>query len=132
MNAARRISDLAREVEVPISTLRYYERVGLLTPDGRTEGNYRLYEDGAVGRLRFIRAAQAAGFTLDDIRMLLELREGNTARCKEVRPLVEKRLADVDLRLQDLKDVRIALNSFLDTCRRSDEDDSCGVMDELA
>lgn len=60
------IGQLAKAAGVPTSALRYYERIGLLEPDGRTGGNYRYYSDDALRRLRFIRAAHATGFRLDE------------------------------------------------------------------
>jgi DNA-binding transcriptional MerR regulator len=62
------ITQLAQAANVPTTTLRYYERAGLVLPEGRSQGNYRLYSDESLRRLRFIRAAQAVGFTLDDVR----------------------------------------------------------------
>ena len=131
MESARKISDLARDAAVPVSTVRYYERAGLILPDERTDANYRLYGDGAVERLRFIRAAQAAGFTLRDIKVMLELKDGHTIRCKEIRPLVETRLSDVEMRIGELEHVRGVLHTFLDICRKSDEDGDCGVINRL-
>ena len=98
MNETCSIGELARAAEVPTSTVRYYERVGLVRPSGRTAGNFRYYGLEALHRLRFIRAAAATGFTLADIRRLLEFRDGAAAPCKEVQSLIENRLADVDLR----------------------------------
>ena len=127
----RTIGDLSREADVPISTVRYYERTGLITPDSRTDANYRLYGDGAVERLRFIRTAQASGFTLADIKVLLEMKDGNMTRCKEVKPIVEQRLANVEARIEEFQQFRRMLQSFLDICSSTDEDDACGVMDRL-
>ena len=73
-NGALTIGKLAREANVPISTIRYYEREGLFAADERSDGNYRLYGTAALERLRFMRAAQGAGLTLGDIRSLLECR----------------------------------------------------------
>ena len=131
MRNHRTIGDLARETDVPISTVRYYERAGLVTPDRRTDMNYRVYEDGAVERMRFIRSAQAAGFTLADVKVLLELKDGNTTKCKEVRPVIEKRLAEVETRIEELKDIRHVLDSFIDICQHTDGDEPCSVMDQL-
>ncbi len=131
MSYQRTIGDLSREADVPISTVRYYERTGLITPDGRTGANYRLYGDGAVERLHFIRTAQASGFTLADIKVLLEMKDGNMTRCKEVKPIVEQRLAGVEGRIEEFQQFRRMLRSFLDICSSTDEDDSCGVMDRL-
>lgn len=131
MDRPRTISDLAREADVPISTVRYYERSGLVYPDSRTEANYRLYSDHTIERLRFIRSAQAAGFTLTDIKLLLELKDGNEARCCEVRPLIEARLGQVDTKIKELQEVSLALRGFVDICRHSGADDTCEVLEEL-
>ena len=62
------ISQLAKAADVPTSTLRYYERVGLVIPETRSHSNYRLYGDESLEKLKFIRAAQAVGFTLEDVK----------------------------------------------------------------
>lgn len=124
------ISQLARAVEVPTSTLRYYERIGLLKPEGRSGGNYRLYADASLRRLRFIRAAQAVGFALDDIKTLLGEGDGKALACHEVQALIESRLADVEKWLKDLRHVQRALKSTLAKCQAS-EGRVCYVIDSL-
>ncbi|MCH8135258.1 MAG: MerR family transcriptional regulator, partial [Proteobacteria bacterium] len=89
------IGALAKQAGVPTSTVRYYERRGLLRPEGRSEGNYRLYGEEAMDRLQFVRSAQAAGFTLSDISALLRFRDGDAAPCKEVQDLITVRPAQV-------------------------------------
>lgn len=64
------IGQAAQAVGVPATTLRYYEREGVLGPAVRSRAGYRLYDTAAVERLEFVRSAQAVGFTLDDIRVL--------------------------------------------------------------
>ena len=76
------IGELAKAADVASSTLRYYERRGLVEPDNRSEGNYRLYGPETLERVRFIRAAQATGFTLDDVAMLLDVRVAANAACE--------------------------------------------------
>ncbi len=124
------ISQLARAVAVPTSTLRYYERTGLLTPEDRSVGNYRLYGDKSLRRLRFIRAAQTVGFALDDIKAMLGEGNDRTLSCHEVQALIEARLADVETRLKDLRHVQRALKSSLAKCQES-EGQACYVMDSL-
>ena len=87
------IGPLASAVGVPTSTLRFYERAGLLKPDARTGGNYREYGEKALDRLRFIRSAQATGFSLDDIREFLSLTHSDDPPCEEVLTLTKKLLA---------------------------------------
>ena len=125
------IGQLARAASVATSTIRYYERVKLLGPRGRTEGNYRIYDDGALQRLHFIRAAQAHGFTLRDISMMVDFRDGKKSPCREVQVLIENRLADLENRIRQLYHLREVLTSSLEVCRRRRRPARCRVMDEL-
>lgn len=126
-----RIGDLARQSGVPDSTIRYYERKGLLRPAGRTEGNYRWYGREAVERLRFVRAAQASGLALHDIAVLLELPDGETSPCEEVRAIIETRLADVKNQMKHLHHVEQVLKRFREMCKGNAGDEECPVLEEL-
>jgi len=129
-NGLLKIGQVARAVGVAASTLRYYEREGLLQPTRRSDAGYRLYDADAVQRLHFVRAAQAVGFTLHDIRVLLELDASDARTCKEeVQPLIERRLAEIELKMKDLKRVRATLGRALDRCRGSNG--QCAVLKEL-
>ena len=125
------IGQLARATGVPTSTVRYYERIQLLRPNGRTTGNYRFYGAEALERLRFIRAAQATGFSLEDIAVLLNLRDGTTAVCQAVQTLIEERLSDVEKRMADLWHIQSVLTASLAMCRQSNQNDRCEVIDQL-
>src|ERR1700741_1475791 len=119
MGTLHTIGELARATGVPTSTVRYYERIGLLYPEGRSGGNYRLFGEEAVERLRFIRSAQATGFTLEDVTALLNLRDGAPMCCKEVQLVIEQRLAEVKRRMEDLRQVQSVLMSSLEKCQRT-------------
>ncbi|MCA9145471.1 MAG: MerR family transcriptional regulator [Planctomycetaceae bacterium] len=125
------IGQLAKAADIPTSTLRYYERIGLLQPRNRSEGNYRLYDEGDLERVRFIRAAQSTGFTLDDVTALLNLRVAANARCEDIQVLMEERLTDVKARMKDLRHVERVLKSFLAKCRESNRRGHCAVIEEL-
>lgn len=125
------IGRLAAEAGVQTSTIRYYERAGLLEPPNRTDGNYRIYSRDALERVRFIRVAQAAGFRLDDIATLLNIRDGVAAPCEEVETLIEHRIADVRKRLDDLNEVDKHLKHFLRMCRDSAGKNRCEVLVQL-
>lgn len=125
------IGQLARAVGVPTSTVRYYERIGLLQPSGRSGGNYRLYTDASRTRLRFIRAAQATGFSLADVETLLSLQAGETAPCQEVQQLIEARLAETAQRLHDLRHMQRVLTTSLQVCHEAEQSGRCQVMDDL-
>jgi len=131
MNGGYTIGQLARAAGVATSTVRFYEKHGLLRPDARTDSNYRLYRPGALERLLFIRAAQANGFTLQHVGHLLSLRDGRTAPCREVQSLIEERLADVGNRLRQLAHLKRVLHASLAKCRRGERSGKCKVMDGL-
>lgn len=132
MSSTYTIGSLASAAGVPASTLRYYERVGLLVPGHRSSGNYRLYDCDDLSRLRFIKAAQAAGFTLDDIRLLLGMEPDTPDVCGEVQGLIRQRLAGVEAKLRELRRVRRVLRESLDRCERSPGTGRCEVIDRLA
>jgi MerR family mercuric resistance operon transcriptional regulator len=116
------IGELAKAAAVPTSTVRFYERRGLLKADGRTQSNYRSYSIQAVERLQFIRAAQATGFNLKDIREMLSLTYSDEAPCAEVAALIQHRLEDVKQRLCELRRVSRALSVALKSCCKGERD----------
>lgn len=127
------IGQLAKEAGVPTTTVRYYERRGLLRPPSRVgSGKYRSYGEDDLEQLRFIRAAQAAGFVLEDVATLLGLRDGNTTPCKEVQTLIETRLGDVAQRVADLQRVEGVLKKSLRMCRQKERTGHCDVIDTLS
>ncbi len=125
------ISQLAKAAGVPTTTLRYYERFGLLRPENRSQGNYRLYGDESLRRVRFIRAAQSIGFTLQDVKTLLATPQSAAASCREVQALIEQRLAGVTQRLKDLRHVQRVLKTSLEKCKATERADCCHVIEAL-
>ena len=121
------IGELARVAGVPTSTVRYYEREGILKPRGRSHSNYRLYSQEDVQRLRFIRAAQSTGFTLQDVTELLR-----PAHCHRVQDLIEERLQTVSTRLKELRHVQRVLRASLHECREHEQTGRCRVIDSLS
>ena len=119
------IGQLADAAGVPTSTIRYYERSGLLKPDFRTGGNYRGYSEGTLERLRFIRSAQATGLSLQDITALLELTFSGEPPCDEVLSLMRKRLGEIRERIKELRHVERVLTKSLDECCKGDGPDIC-------
>lgn len=126
------IGQLAHAAGVRTSTLRYYERAGLLQPAGRAGGNYRAYGVEELERLRFIRAAQASGFSLKDIATMLSLRDGTSEPCTEVQELIRARLEDVAGRAKDLRRVERVLRASLRMCREHEREGRCEVIEKLS
>jgi MerR family mercuric resistance operon transcriptional regulator len=124
------IGQLARAAGVPTSTVRFYERAELLKPEFRTGSGYRGYGPESVSRLKFIRSAQASGFSLRDISEMLELTYSSEPPCKEIEALIEKRLLDVRERVKELRRVEKALSKSLASCCRGGPD-WCGEIERL-
>jgi MerR family mercuric resistance operon transcriptional regulator len=123
----RTIGGFAKAAGVATSTIRYYERAGLLRPSGRTLSNYRFYTNEDLHRLRFVRGAQATGFTLDDIRELLR-----PAACHRVQGLIEARLKEVAARVRELRRFEKVLRDSLALCRAHAATGRCKVVDTLS
>jgi DNA-binding transcriptional MerR regulator len=90
-----RIGELSDSVSVPTKTIRYYEDIGLLPPAERGPNGYRSYDDATGERLRFVKAAQAVGFTLTEIREILSLRDRGEEPCAHVLDLVDRRSREI-------------------------------------
>ena len=108
------ISALAREAGVNVETIRFYQRKELLPEPSRPPGGIRHYGAGEVARVRFIKAAQRIGFTLEEIAQLLSLQDGT--HCREAREIAEHKLADVRHRIADLRRIETALAALIDRC----------------
>lgn len=112
-------------------TLRYYERRGLLTPPHRSSSGYREYATDALTRLRFIKRAQALGFTLDDAEELLRLADGGPEACDPARTLAATRLADIEARVADLVRMRDSLAELVTRCELPRADRACTLLHTL-
>jgi DNA-binding transcriptional MerR regulator len=125
------IGELARLTEVASSTIRYYEREGLLSPAARSDGNFRLYDQAEVARLRFIRAAQDLGFTLKDVRKILNLPVTDHQTCACVQTMIQERLDNLEILLGELEHTRESLRRHLTRCQNTPEH-SCTLIEHLA
>lgn len=123
-----RIGELAESAGVSSQTIRFYERQGLLAEPARGANGYRVYEESAATRLRFIAMAQAAGLTLSQIRSILDLRDQGTTPCQHVTTLLDTRLADVRRRIRDLLTLQTELETLLKRSRLLDPGD-CADQD---
>lgn len=106
MLAFVRIGELAGETGLAPQTIRFYERAGVLAPPARTSSGYRDYTDDALRRLAFVRAAQAVGLSLGEIREVLRLRDQGEAPCEHVTDLLVRRAGDLDARIAHLSAMR--------------------------
>jgi MerR family copper efflux transcriptional regulator len=101
-----RIGELAARAGISTKAIRYYEQIGILTPPARTASGYRAYDQTALGRLGFVRAAQALGLTLGEIRQIIAFRDGGAAPCAHVTALLQQRAAELGARIAELQQLR--------------------------
>jgi DNA-binding transcriptional MerR regulator len=107
------IAQVARAVGVPIDTLRYYERVGLVPEPPRTSGAHRRYPDAVLDRLQFIRGGQRLGLRLAEIRDLLAVRDTGVCPCEPAEQLLRRHLEEIDSEIRRLRALRDELTGML-------------------
>jgi MerR family mercuric resistance operon transcriptional regulator len=127
--ASLTIGALANAAAVNVETIRFYQRRGLLAEPDRPFSGSRRYGEGHVMRVRFIKAAQRLGFTLDEVAELLELQDG--IHCAEARRLAERRLQDVRERLASLRRVESALRQVVGRCSAARSASNCPLIASL-
>lgn len=127
------IGTVAEQSGVSIETIRYYERRGLLPAPPRTASGYRQYTPDAVQRLRFIKRAQELGFSLEEIRELLDLRvhRTSTSACEAVERKTQAKIALVDRKIRQLERMKASLDRLARACRKREPTGQCPVLETL-
>lgn len=110
------IGKVAAQTGVKVSTIRYYEQIGLLAAPPRTHGNRRYYGDAELRRLSFIRHARELGFAIEAIRNLLKLQDDPNQSCAAADEIARARLIDVDRRIASLTALRSELERMIGEC----------------
>ena len=111
------VAELAEQAAVSPHTIRYYDRVGMLPVPGRSPAGYRLYEQAAVERLRFIRGAQRVGLRLREVRDLLEAMDRGQCPCGHTEQLVRQHLTEIDIEIRRLHGLKTELARLLDSAQ---------------
>ena len=124
------IGQLAQRTGANIETIRYYERIGLL-PQALRRGRYRSYDGADVARLGFVRRSRELGFSIKEVRALLDLAAGGHESCGEARDLAAIHLRDVRSRIADLRRMQCVLAETVRACD-SGNDAGCPLIDTLA
>ncbi len=126
------IGKVAALADVSADTLRYYEKERLITPASRTAAGYRLYNEEAVRRIRFIKHAQRCGFTLSDIQELLTLKHTESACCEDVRSLAIEKKLRIEHKLKALRVMSCALDDLIQSCEGGEQaTDDCSILAAL-
>lgn len=125
------IGQLAQQVSVSIETIRYYERCGLIPEPPRRDSGYRKYSRDFVTRIRFIRRAQKLGFSLKEIKELLDLRIESEAVCDGVKVQAQTKLADIEAKIQMLQRIRQTLTGLVKACEENQLTAECPILKAL-
>lgn len=123
-----KIGEVARRSGIGIETIRYYEREGLLQEPKRRPSGYRQYDESTLERLAYISGAKALGFTLAEIRELLELSFLTPDCCAHIRQRAEAKMADIGNRIRSLQRMRRALGRLLARCQTKDSPEDCPLV----
>ncbi len=119
VNGVIKATGLSRE------TLRYYEKMGLLNPQRRATNGYRVYAADDLERLEFIFRTKRAGFTIRNIRELLDLKKSQNTTCRLGRDMARQQIRHVDEKIAALKEVRAILADFAEQCEKEGLDEPC-------
>ena len=125
------IGELARQANVNIETIRYYERRGLIAEPPRNKSRHRQYTAEAVSRTDFIKRCQTLGFSLKEIEEILELRITPKSTCADMKSRVTEKLTDVDRKINELARIRDALNRLQKKCTGKGPIGNCPILEEL-
>ena len=127
-----KIGEVARQSEVGIETIRYYERQGLLAEPERRPSGYRQYDVSVVARLQFIRRTKDLGFTLAEVKVLLGLWFDANTRCEHVRQRADsQKIADIEDKIRSLQKMKRSLKKVISECESKDSIDDCPLLDGI-
>ncbi|RLB64001.1 MAG: hypothetical protein DRH08_10305 [Deltaproteobacteria bacterium] len=126
------IGKLAKKANVSIDSIRFYERRGLIAEPMRTASNYRRYPLDAAARLRFIKKAQKLGFSLDEIKGLMDLQHDPDATKADVKERTEEKIRDILERIQALNRMLSALEQLNESCDGHGSIEECPILEALA
>jgi len=131
MSITLRIGDLAKNAGVKAVTIRYYEQAGLLPVCGRTASNYRVYAQEHLQRLSFVRRCRELGFSLEQIRDLLQLSAAQSPTCADVCSVAADHLKEVESKISDLKRLAAELRRIARFCDGKRSSAECGLIAAL-
>ena len=127
-----KIGELAKRTGATVETIRYYEKEGLLPAPSRSEGNYRLYREEHIERLQFVLHCRTLDMTLDEVRTLLQYWDDPDKDCGNVNNLLDEHIHAVEIRMQELTQLKQHLIILRQKCVSRAPAVSCGILNALA
>ena len=125
------IGALSKATGTKIETIRWYEKIDLLPAPARTGGNYRTYQRGHLDRLSFIRRSRDLGFTIEEVRTLLDLADQRDRDCADVDRIARDHLTEIERKIADLSALAGELRSVIGQCRGGKVSD-CRIIEALS
>jgi Hg(II)-responsive transcriptional regulator len=122
-----KIGEIAKRCGVGVETIRYYEREGLLLAPERRPSGYRQYDDATIERLDYIRRAKELGFTLAEIRELLQLSFADS-NCDHIRQRAEAKITDIEGKIRSLQQMKRSLGKIVACCRAGNVTVDCPLV----
>jgi len=119
MNEKLTIGKLAQASDIGVETVRFYERKGLIKQPEK-QGAFRYYSQDLIDRIKFIKRAQELGFTLKEVKELLELKIKNQSKCSDVLKKTESKILEIDEKISDLKKMKKSLKNLAQCCTSDD------------
>ena len=126
-----KIGEVARRAHVNKETVRYYEKRGLIPEPDRRRSGYRIFTQRHIDQIRFIKRAQELGFTLSEIKELLELRMDEHTTCSEIKEEAQEKYRDVKEKIEDLQRIKETLLGLIDSCAGEGPKGECPIMEAL-
>ena len=126
-----KIGEVTRRVNVNKETVRYYEKRGLIPKPDRRRSGYRIFTQRHIDQIKFIKRSQKLGFTLKEIKELLDLRMDEDTTCSEIRSEAQRKYQDVVEKINDLKRIKSTLTDLIDSCSGSGPKGDCPILEAL-
>lgn len=123
--------ELAKQSDVNSATIRYYEKIGLLPEPPRSNAGYRMFSSESINRIRFIKQAQELGFSLKEIKELLDLRVTPEATTADVRNLASKKINDITGKIEGLREMKKSLEVLVESCCNEADVSECPILENL-
>ncbi|MFT9494452.1 MerR family transcriptional regulator [Anaerosolibacter sp.] len=126
------ISQVAEGANVNIETVRYYEKLGLISKPPRTEAGYRQFPGEVIQRIKFIKRAQELGFTLSEVGKLLAVSDGGDFDCYDIQQFASKKLEEIEQKMRDLEKIKSILQSLSSKCPgQGSPVNKCPILEEF-
>lgn len=128
-----KIGQLAKQENVSVEALRFYDQQNVLKPSSRADNGYRLYSEADRNTLVFIQSAKNLGFTLNEISELLDIKTDSTAHtCEEVKGIAQQKLSDIQQKISQLKQFEATLEKVIEKCcGGQDSAEHCSILEAI-